>query len=296
VARTSYAAVTGVPHIVFRNTALGSGYGMTAVVTAADPSGPRAVTKTPCDRVYAAAHKVVCLAAQRGVVTTYSAHVLDDRMHTQQTLPLAGIPSRARLSADGVFASTTTFIAGDSYAGASFSTRTVITRIGGGTVGNLEGFTLVHDGKAIKPIDRNIWGVTFAADDDTFYATVAWSSHTWLVRGEMGKRTLTTLHEDAECPSLSPDGQHIVYKQRGSLPHGRWRLAAYDIATGAVTPLAETRSVDDQVDWLDDDHVIYGLPRPGSGAAVDDVWAVPADGTGAPRLLIPQAWSPAVVR
>ncbi|MEO7288213.1 MAG: hypothetical protein ABI140_14940, partial [Jatrophihabitantaceae bacterium] len=158
-----------------------------------------------------------------------------------------------------------------------------------------EDFKLIHQGKSIKPVDRNYWGVTFAADDNTFYATVEWANHTWLVRGDLATRTVVTLHEDAECPSLSPDGSQVVYKQRGTLPKGSWRLVSYDLATGTVTPLAETHSLDDQVEWLDNQHVIYGLPRSGNAAAISDVWSVPVDGTGAPTLLIPQAWSPAVV-
>ena len=296
VPHTSLAAVQDVPHIVFRSTALGGDYGMVAVVPLTDTTGPRAVTDTPCDRVYAAQHELVCLASKKGVVTTYSARVLDASMHPTQTLPIAGIPSRARLSRDGAYAASTTFVAGDSYAGQSFSTRTTISQVGDSTVDQLEDFQLIHNGAKIAPTDRNFWGVTFAADDDTFYVTVAWAKHTWLARGSLSKRTVTTLHEDAECPSLSPDGKQIVYKQRGSLPPGRWRLVHYDIATGKVTPLAETRSVDDQVEWIDDHDVIYGLPRSGSQGGVDDVWQVPADGSGAPKLIIPQAWSPAVVR
>jgi hypothetical protein len=107
---------------------------------------------------------------------------------------------------------------------------------------------------------------------------------------------MVTLHEDAECPSLSPDGTHIVYKQRGNLPLGKWRLVNYDIASGKITPLAETRSVDDQVEWLDNADVMYGLPRTTSQPAITDVWSVPTTGTGQPKLLIPQASSPAVVR
>src|SRR5262249_10199073 len=151
----------------------------------------------------------------------------------------------------------TSFVAGDSYAGASFSTRTIISRVGGSEVGDLEQFQLIHDGHTISPLTRNYWGVTFAADDNTFYATVEWSGHTWLVRGSMSSRTLVTLHEDAECPSLSPNGKFIVFKQRGNLPPGKWRLVRYDVATGKVIPLAETRSVDDQVEWLDNSQVIY---------------------------------------
>ena len=60
--------------------------------------------------------------------------------------------------------------------------------------------------------------------------------------------------------------------------------------------LAETHSVDDQVEWLDNTAVIYGLPRASAGSASSDIWTVPADGTGTPRLLVHDAWSPAVVR
>ena len=155
---------------------------------------------------------------------------------------------------------------------------------------------MIHNGHVIKPVDRNYWGVTFGEDDDTFYATVEWSEHTWLVRGSLSKRSIITLHEDAECPSLSPDGTRIVYKQRGDLPPGKWRLVEYDLATQQVTPLAETRSVDDQVEWLDNSQVIYGIPRTGADSSIADVWSVPSDGSGTPKLLIPEAWSPAVLR
>lgn len=296
VAQTKLAKVQDVPHIVFRSTALRSHYGMVGMVPLSDPAGPRALTSTECDRVYAAAKKYLCLSSKGGVATTYAAHILNSDLASAQKLELTGIPSRARLSRDASLAATTSFVAGDSYAGTSFSTRTVITKVGGATYGSLEDFRLIHNGNSIKPVDRNYWGVTFADDDNTFYATVEWSKHTWLVRGQLSTRSMVTLHEDAECPSLSPDGKHIAYKQRGDLPTGKWRLVDYDIASGKVTPLSETRSVDDQVEWLDNSHVMYGLPRTGSQAAVDDVWSVPADGTGKPKLLIPQAWSPAVVR
>jgi hypothetical protein len=293
----SMATVQSQPRIVFRSTALGPNYGMVAMVPQSDPSGPRALSTTTCDRVYATQQRVLCLSSSRGVVTSYAAHVLNAATFAnEQALPLTGIPSRARLSRDGTLASTTSFVSGDSYAGTSFSTRTVISKVGGASYGSLENFSLIHDGQTIAPVDRNYWGVTFAADDDTFYATVEWSKHTWLVRGSLSKRTVTTVHEDAECPSLSPDGSTIVFKQRGTLPIGQWRLVRYDIATGKVTPLAETRSVDDQVEWLDNTTVMYGLSRSGSQAAVDDVWTVPADGSGKPTLFIPQAFSPAVVQ
>jgi hypothetical protein len=296
VAQGSLASIESHPRIVFRNTAPGASYGTVSMVSLDNPAGPRAITDTPCERVYATPKNVVCLSSDRGFVITYGAHMLDNNLQQTQTLPFVGIPSRARLSADGSYAATTSFTASDSYGSVAFSTRTVITSVGGDTVGSLEDFTLIHDGESIAPVDRNFWGVTFARDDDTFYATVAWSGHTWLVRGSIAQRKVVTLHEDAECPSLSPDGKNIVYKHRGDLPRGKWRLVDYDIASGKVTPLAETRSVDDQAEWLDDAHVIYGLPRAGTQPEVDDVWSVPTSGSGKPKLLIPQAASPAVVR
>jgi hypothetical protein len=61
-----------------------------------------------------------------------------------------------------------------------------------------------------------------------------------------------------------------------------------DLETKREVALAETRSVDDQVEWLDDDRILYGL--------IQDVWVVRADGSGVPRIYIPNALSPAVVR
>jgi hypothetical protein len=292
---TSPAAIEARPRIVFRNMAPGASYGTVAMVSLQNPAGPRGTTTTPCERVYATSKNMICLSSDRGFISTYGAHILDNSMRQTQTLPFVGVPSRARLSRDGSYAATTSFTSSDSYGSMSFSTRTYITAVGGRTLGDLEGFTLVHDGKTIEPADRNYWGVTFAADHDTFYATVRWSKRTWLVRGSIARRTMVTLHEDAECPSLSPDGTHIVYKQRGNLPLGKWRLVDYDITSGKTTPLAETRNVDDQVEWLDDAHVIYGLPRP-SRPAIVDVWSAPTSGAGRPELLIREASSPAVVR
>jgi hypothetical protein len=297
VAEASLASVDRVPHIVFRSTALGGGYGQVAVAALAAPDGPRAFTGTPCDRVYARAGSAICLAARRAAVTTYQAQLLGADFTPVRNLPLSGLPSRARMSGDGTLTATTTFVYGDSYTNpGQFSTRTLIVRADGQQVADIETFRLLVGGRQVTASDRNMWGVTFA-DDQTFYATAASGGTTWLVRGSIPQHTLTALREDVECPSLSPDHTRIAFKKHGKLPRGRWRLAVYDLATGAETELAEQRSVDDQVEWLDDGHILYGMPRQaGNGAATDDIWVVPADGTGTPRLLVHDGWSPAVVR
>lgn len=295
--RDDLAAVEKAPHIVFRSTALGDNYGRVAVVPITAPGGPRALTPATCDRVYARPAEAICLYAKPGMVTTYSARVLGpDWTSTVADLPLAGIPSRARLSGDGTLAATTTFVSGHDYSTpGQFSTETLVTKIAAHETTNIETFDLVVNGKPLTAKDRNLWGVTFV-DDDHFYATAASAGKTWLVRGTLSTHHLESLREDAECPSVSPDRTRVAFKTRAGLPAGQWRIAVYDIATGKATTLAEQRSVDDQIEWLDDSRVIYGLPRTGQGPSASDVFVLPADGTGASQLLIPDAWSPAVVR
>jgi hypothetical protein len=246
--------------------------------------------------VFAASGHTLCLASDPGVVTTYTARAWADAGGAKVDLPLTGTPSRARLSDDARLAATTSFVSGDSYAAAGFSTRTVVTTLATGASVDLETFRLVHRGRQIAPSDRNFWGVTFASDDDHFYVTAQFSGRAWLASGRLSTRTVTTMRPDAECPSLSPDGTRVAYKKRGSRGPGDWRLAVLDLATGRETALAEPHSVDDQVEWLDGATILYGLPGEGTAAAESNVWAVPADGTGSPRLLIAKAWSPAVVR
>ncbi|RPF26075.1 hypothetical protein [Georgenia muralis] len=281
-------------HIVFRSTAPGPDYGLVAAVSLDDPAGPRASTGVACDRVDAVADAVSCLRTRRGVVTTFEAVLLDGSWEESRTWPLAGIPSRTRLSAAGDLVATTAFVSGHSYAATGFSTQTEVTRTDGESLGNLEEFTLLVDGREIAPVDRNIWGVTFAGGD-RFYATAASAAlgRTWLVEGDLRARTLTAVREDVECPSLSPDGSRIAYKKDVGDRH--WAIAVLDLASGDESVLGENRSVDDQVAWLDDATLLYGLPRPGEAGAAD-VWSIRTEPGSQPDVLIPDAWSPAVVR
>ena len=49
------------------------------------------------------------------------------------------------------------------------------------------------------------------------------------------------------------------------------------------------------MEWLDDDTLIYGMPR-ADEPGVTDTWAVDTTRDATPRVLIEQAWSATVVR
>ncbi|MET9340842.1 hypothetical protein [Nonomuraea sp. NPDC003804] len=241
-------------------------------------------SRTRCERFATASGTGICLVTD--VAKTYAV-VVDRTMRETRRLHIAGIPSRARVSSSGRMISWTVFVTGDSYNTSGFSTWTgILDNRTGYAVTNMEQIPLIKDGRRYHSADVNYWGVTFAPDDNRFYATVSTRGKTYLVEGDYGKWEARVLRANAECPSLSPDGGRLVFKKR--MPGGAWRLHALDLATMAETPLAEQADVDDQAAWLDGATVMY--------AKGGDVWAVPADGTGAPRLLVADASSPSAVR
>jgi WD40-like Beta Propeller Repeat len=253
----------------------------------AGDADPRAIGSLACQRVYYESGRGLCLVlASSGV--DYEARIFDRRMRTVHELPLPGLPSRARVSPDGRYGSFTSFVAGDSYAATgAFSTRTVLLdMISGERIADLERFTVVQNGKTIDSPDFNFWGVTFARDSNTFYATLATGAHHFLVQGDIAERTVWVLRDGVECPSLSPDGTRIAFKSR--IGEDRWRIQVLTLDGMSQTLLSETRSVDDQVEWLDGGWLAYGLDG--------DVWAARADGRGRPRRLLARADSPVALR
>jgi hypothetical protein len=194
----------------------------------------------------------------------------------------------------------TVFVTGHSYAEGGFSTETTILDAESGTVvGTLEQFAVIRDGVRVQAPDYNFWGVTFARDSNRYFATLGTAGKTYLVEGDVAARQMRVLREGVECPSLSPDNTRLAFKKQvGTGGRIHWQVAVLDLATMHETPLAsEPRNVDDQVEWLDDGHVVYGLPREASPpTAATDVWVLAADGSGAPQRLVGQAWSPAVLR
>ncbi|GAA1116074.1 MULTISPECIES: TolB-like translocation protein [Kitasatospora] len=283
------------PRLVFRSMIWGPHRDELASVPLDHPGATRTVSAPDCLRFHAAAGTGSCLQAVHGVLQdTYRVAILDRDLHELRHYDLAGIPTRTRVSPSGHMVAWTVFVGGDSYAGTDFSTRTSILDTRTWTLQeNLETYTATVDGKPHQAPDTNIWGVTFA-DDEHFHATLASGGKTWLVAGNAVEHTLTTLHGNVECPSLSPDGTRIAYKKRvpGLSEDEPWRLHVLDLKTMAETATAEQRSIDDQALWLDDHTLAYALASDDGSA----LWRVPADGTGSPALLAAAALAPAVVR
>lgn len=250
--------------------------------------GVRHALGVRCARAYSGHSSTVCLTFATSPLPGYHTVVLDGALRKRYSFDLPGYPSRARVSPDGRYAGVTTFVAGHSYTQIGFSTASFVIDLDRGVqMPNLEQWHTTRDGHAEDAVDRNFWGVTFArADSDRFYATMATGGHTYLVQGSVRARSMRVIHENVECPSVSPDGTRVAYKKLVGGP-GDWRITVLDLRSGRETPSAETRKVDDQVEWLDDDHLLYGLNK--------DIWSVPADGSGAPRVFLPHADSPAVI-
>ena len=90
------------------------------------------------------------------------------------------------------------------------------------------------------------------------------------------------------------DGGGVGPPRRAAVAKGGWwQIAVLELSSMKESLLtSETRSVDDQVEWLDDGQVVYHQPS-SHGA---DIWALRIDNRAPPRLLLTGAYSPAVVR
>ena len=289
------------PHLLFRdmtrNARAGAvpHAGLLSMAPLDAPDSRRVATSLRCERVSFAAGHGLCLHTEPGIFPRYTAAVLDGALRPLASIALEGRPSRARTSADGRVGAVTVFVFGENYA-APFSTRTTLVDMSSGDViGELEQFSTWRDGARFRAVDFNFWGVTFASDPNTFYATLRTGGSTYLVRGDLALRRLTVVRDNVECPSLSPDNRRIAFKKRIGSRSDEWRLAVLDLETMTERLIAaETRRIDDQVEWLDSAHVLYAVP--GGPTSTSDVWVAPIDGRAPARIFLSQAESPIVVR
>lgn len=283
--------------LYFRYTGIGPDYGRLAFIDEKTVSA-KFHPELSCEAVHASGGRGLCLSADRGVVTTYTAFVFDTSTHeVLSEFPLGGAPSRTRVSLGGQFAASTVFVTGHGYDSVDFSTQTVLyDLVSLAPLGDLETFTVVLEGQAISRSDFNFWGVTFLPGARWFYATLSTAGEHYLIKGDILSRTATVIRDQVECPSVSPDGTRVAYKRRKTMQAGvGWDIHVLRLSDGQDVALSDERSIDDQLEWLDNEHVLYSVPDR-SSPAVTNVWVSRADGIGTAALFLDEAYSPAVVR
>lgn len=275
--------------LFFRNLADGPDHGKLAAVPLADPSAARRVGDLHCDRFAAAHGTAVCLRLKPSSLPPETELiVLDANLHELHRDTLPGTPSRARVSPDGRIVNWTMFVTGDSYAATGFSTRTGLYEVPTGRlVKTVEELAVFVNGRRYFASDVNYWGITFGADGNRFYLTMASKGKTYLIEADYRDYRGTAIAENVECPSLSPDGRRIAYKQK--VGNGVWRLAVLDLATRRITHPPEPRSLDDQPVWQGNNTLLYPIRNPDN---TTDIWSTTL--TGPPKLLVPKATSPSL--
>jgi hypothetical protein len=285
------------PQLMFVSVAADNSHRRLAVAPLDQPGQSMFVAPLACERVYFSGGNGICLSTESsGSSPVHFADVFNDRFERLHRIKLTGPPSRVRISPDGRRAAATVFESGHSYAQEGFSTRTTVIDLArGAVIGDLEQYAVWRDSRRIHSVDFNFWGLTFERDGNRFYATLDTRGVQYLVHGDIDRREVRIVRPDVECPSLSHDNTTLVFKRLiGARSRGWWQLARLDLATNAETVLTnETRSVDDQVEWLDDGAVMYHLTGSGSAA---DLWVLSVDGVSPPRRLLANAYSPSVVR
>lgn len=279
--------------IAFVNRTPGDEYGTVGYI---DREGNRQQTNLECVRIDLNANGGICLDDTSGIGGSGRGLVLDASLNPLLRFGI-NLPSRAAASPNGDVVAWTGFSLGHTYLNpGEFATTTQLVEVERGIGANLETIFTTFDaeGNVIDDEERNFWGVTFI-DSDQFYATVGVGANTQIVRGTISNSTMRVVHENATCPEISPDGSTLVVKERTEGDF--FQLVAIDVETGERRNLPEARSVEDQVEFLDDSTIIYGLPNEAEGTEAQpawDIWSLDLNG-GQPQLIIPFADSPAAI-
>ena len=120
-----------------------------------------------------------------------------------------------------------------------------------------------HGGTArrFKAEDFNFWGRDVCADSDTFYATLDTAGVSYLVKGSVRKRRRRCHGRTSSARRSRPTTPASRSRSASALARSAGgRLTILSLDTMAETIVSrETRSVDDQVEWLDDQRVVYHL-------------------------------------
>jgi dipeptidyl aminopeptidase/acylaminoacyl peptidase len=280
------------PFLVFRTLAPGRWFGRLAVLPLGTPDRSLQFTGLPCVRAHYAAGRGICIVQEQLRSTAqHAAYVIDASFTRGRRVPLSGVPTRVRIAPDGRRAAITTFAEEETAAGERLATDSIVVDLPTGRViARLRDFNVQSDGPQLEgPID--IAGVAFESDGDRFFAAGTTGTTWYLLSGSLSKREMTALRSGVASESISPDGRHLVVKKRRD--DGFWQLAVLDLRTWNERELQQGgRSVDDQVEWLDDEHVVYH----DADEATTSIWMLPIDGVNGPRVLVRDAYSPAVQR
>ncbi|MEJ7733939.1 MAG: hypothetical protein WKG00_32685 [Polyangiaceae bacterium] len=289
------ARIRSAPHVLFRDLELEpeGTFGHLALTPVEPPSGgerrARTMSVLSCVRVHVGGDRGICLELLDENARKATLRVFGPDLGELWSTPLDGLPSRARVSPDGKLGAVTVFVTGHSYSDGAMSTRTTLLDLQAlrVLVADLEELLVTRDGQKLEATGENFWGVTFAPSGPTFHATLGASGKTWLLEGDLASRTLHAVREDVECPSRSPDGSKLAFKKRRVGQDG-WRLHVLELATMQERALDEPRSIDDQVEWLDDQRILYK-----HGA---NVYALGIAAGSRPEVYLERASSPAVAR
>jgi hypothetical protein len=276
-----------------------------------DPTTLRPISRTPtemgCSRVHATSDgKVFCftrvIPGKPNYFSPPTGYIYSRNFTLETSYPKGlGSVSRARISKDGKFTASTAFTTGHSYLGVGGTTFSTATFIGNASDAksqdNIQRWPVLNKGVEIKSTDLNLWGVTFdPANSDRFLVTAYFDTKPYLAEGSVQNRKINVLKEAVECPSFSPNGNRIAFKKRTGI--AKWSPAVMDLVTMKETIFDLPDSVDDQIEWLNDDTLIYEVvntPLVGP-SAVNLMTLNLRDAKPQQRLWLTDARSPTIVR
>jgi hypothetical protein len=281
------------PFIMFRVLSPRQSHGHVAVMGLA-PDAELRISKLSCLRLHYAGRRGLCVTqepASNSVV--HVAYVFDEQFEPGKRLVLDGVPTRVRVAPNGRVGTITTYGEEESAQGERLATRTrIIDLHSGRSLADLREFRIDNPARPLVTSVVDFASVAFERDSDRFFATLATDAERYLVSGSINERRLSVIRTGVTNEAISPDGRRLVVKRL--LPErGFWQLAVIDLSTWSEHDLRQgPRSVDDQVEWLDDEHVVYH----DVDGETTSLWMLPADGINGPRVLIKDAYSAAVQR
>jgi len=296
-------ALVDVGDLVFINRVPGDDYGKLATI---GDDGEREFFGPVCERAHASAGMAVCLEPDSAaLVPTWTARILD---FTNGSLPEifsenAPRPSRARVDPRGARVAFTGFVTGHDYlaVGEFASETTYVDFSRNGQVYKAAAIRESEVEERFRAVDGNWWGVTFdPTSKDHVYLTYGSGGQTEIVRSDQLRLRFNSAIDDASCPSVSPDGELMVFKRAIEGEDAPMSLVVRGLNTGEERVLNEERFVDDQVEWLDNETILYGLAREDSadGPQVSyDIWSLDiTDPEAEPELHVAFADSPGIYR